>query len=78
MNKIHTRIKRKYGLSTHKNQYCFFHPGLNEKKRPKTFKSEGAANSWASSHGLNPGQYSLKRVKRDKRFQIVRNNGSEI
>ena len=71
MKKVHTRIKRKFGLSTHKNCYYFFHPALVRRIRPKTFKTEEAANSWALNRGLKPEQYWLKSVKHDKRFQIV-------
>lgn len=75
MKKIHTRIKRKYGLSSHKNWYYFFHPALAKRKRPKTFKTEETANAWALNHGLKPGQYYLKKVKRNRKFEIVMYNG---
>ncbi len=68
--KIHTRTKRKWGLSTGLSHYRFFHPGPNKKNRPKTFKTEEAAHAWASKHGLNPEQYCLKLVKKDKKFQV--------
>lgn len=74
MKKIHTKVKRKYHLSTSVNQYRFFHPGL-KKNRPKTFKTEEAANAWALSRGMKPGQYYLKKVKRNKKFQVVVYNG---
>ena len=67
MKKIHSRIKRKYRLSTHVGQHHFFHP--NKRKRPKTFKTEESAHNWAKEHGIS--NYSLKKVKRDKKFQIV-------
>ena len=70
MKKVHTKIKRKYGLGTHTNRYDFFHPKKKE-NRPKTFKTEEAAKAWAKDHGLKPEQYSLKKVKRNKKFQIV-------
>ncbi len=70
MKKIHTQQKRKFGLSTHVSQYEFFHPGL-KKHRPKTFKTEDSAHRWALQHALKPGQYSLKKVKHNKKFQIV-------
>lgn len=73
MNKVHTKIKRKYGLSTHLNQYRFFHPV--KKHRPKTFKTEEAAHAWASNNGLKAEQYALKKVKRNKKFQVVMKNG---
>lgn len=70
MKKIHTRTKRKCHLSTHINQYRFFHTKL-KKNRPKTFKTEDAANAWALSRGIKLGQYYLKKVKRNKKFQVV-------
>ncbi len=73
MSKTHTRIKRKYGLSTHLNQYAFFH---NRKRyRPKTFKTEEAAHAWALNNGLKPEEYYLKKVKKNRKFEIVRYNG---
>ena len=74
MKKIHTSIKRKYRLSTHINQYRFFHP-LQKKPRPKTFKTEESAHIWASKHNLKKDQYTLKKVKKNKKYQIVMNNG---
>jgi len=64
MRKIHSRAKRKYHLSTHINQYRFFHP-LAKQSRPKTFKTEEAAKAWASNSGLSQEQYYLKKVKRN-------------
>jgi len=75
MKKIHTRRKRKYRLSAHINPYYFFHPNLKNRKRPKTFKTEEAANFWALNHGLKPGEYYLQKVKKNKKFQIVVYNG---
>jgi hypothetical protein len=74
MAKIHTPIKRKYGLATHLGQYRFFHPGV-KKNRPRTFKTEEAANKWALEHNLSLEQYYLKKAKRNKKFQIVIKNG---
>lgn len=71
MKKIHTRIKRLYGLSTHINQYRFFHP--IKRYRPKTFKTEEAAHTWALNHGIKQGEYKLKKAKKNKKFQIVNN-----
>ena len=67
--KIHTRKKRRFGLSTHLNHYKFFHSGV-KKNRPKTFKTEEAANEWALRNKLKPDEYYLKSVKRNKKFQI--------
>lgn len=74
MRKVHTKAKRKYRLSTHINQYAFFHP-VKKKSRPKTFKTEESAHVWASKNGLKSGQYSLKKVKKNKKFQILVKNG---
>jgi len=70
MAKIHTRIKRRYGLSTSHGHHSYFH-GIGKKNRPKTFNTEEAANAWALKQGFKPGQYDLKKVKRNKKFQVV-------
>lgn len=76
MAKIHARIKRRFGLSTSLSHHRFFHPGI-KKNKPKTFKTEEAANSWALNRGLKEGQYYLKRVKRGKKLQVVACNGKD-
>jgi hypothetical protein len=70
MKKIHTKVKRKFGLSSNKNQYKFFHPSAKS-NRPKTFVSETMAKAWAKLNSLKEGEYTLKLVKHNKRFQIV-------
>lgn len=70
MAKIHTRIKRRYGLSTSRGHYSYFH-GIGKKHRPKTFNTEESANAWALKQGFKPEQYDLKKVKRNKKFQVV-------
>lgn len=70
MPKIHTRIKRKYGLSRRLNPYCYFHP-TKKIRRAKTFKTEKDANAWAVSKGLGQGQYYLKSVKKGKKLQVM-------
>ena len=74
MAKIHTRIKRRYGLSTSHGHHSYFH-GIGKKNRPKTFKTEEAANAWALKQGLKPGQYHIKKVKHNKKFQVVAREG---
>ena len=74
MGKIHTRLKRKHNLSTHLSHYKFFHAGAKEKNRPKTFKTEESADSWAQKNGLKQEDYFLKKVKHNKKFQIVDKN----
>ena len=70
MKKIHTKVKRKFGLSTNRSQYKFFHPSAKS-SRPKTFVSGAKADDWAKLNGLKVGEYTLKSVKRNKRFEIV-------
>lgn len=70
MAKIHTRIKRRYGLSTTHGHHSYFH-GIGKKNRPKTFNTEGSANTWALKQGFKPEQYDLKKVKHSKKFQVV-------
>ncbi len=69
MRKIHTRAKRKHGLSTMPAHRDFFHPMA--RNRPKTFKTEEAAHAWAAKQGMNPGQYVLEKAKRNRKFKIV-------
>ena len=76
MTKIHTRVKRRFGLSTRFSHYSFFHPHI-KKNRPRTFKTEEAANTWALSHSLKEEQYYLKGVKKGKKFQIGVQNGQD-
>jgi len=71
MTKTHTRIKRRFGLSTSLSHYHFFHPS-GVKARPKTFKTEESANAWALKNGLKESKFCLKRAKRGKKFQVVK------
>jgi len=68
MKKIHTKMKRKYDLSTNLNPYRFFHP-KEKPHRPKSFGSEALARDWAKQKGLN--EFTLKKVKHNKRFELV-------
>ncbi len=68
MKKIHGPAKRKFKLGKTLRHYFFFHP-QGKKKRPKTFYSAESANKWASEHEIN--NYTLKKVKKNKKFQIV-------
>jgi hypothetical protein len=70
MKKIHTKIKRKFELSTCKRQYRFFHPQAKS-HRAKTFTSESLAKEWIKQHGTKEGEDTLKLVKRNKRYEIV-------
>jgi len=66
MKKIHTKAKRKAGLSTHRGKI----PTGRKKKGPKTFKTEATANEWAKENKIE--KFSLKKVKKGKKFQIVK------
>ena len=67
MAKLHTRQKRKLRMKVNKDRERI--------KRPKTFKTEESANAWVRKYGLKKEQYYLKKVKRNKKFQVVRYNG---
>ena len=70
MNKIHTRLKRRAGLTRRAKHYSYFHPSAG-KRRPKTFKTEDAAKAWALSMELKEGQYCLEKAKKGKKFKVV-------
>ena len=68
VKKIHTRAKKKHGLGTHLPHRARL---LNKpkKKGPKTFKTEAAAKKHAEENKIT--NYTLKKVKKDKKFQII-------
>ena len=68
MTKIHGNKKREYKLAAHKNHEKFFQ-GVVRARRPRTFNTEEAANKYAETHKI--GAFELKKVKKNKRFQIV-------
>ena len=70
MVKMHTRIKRKRGLNSHSRHRS--RPDSEAKsKRPKTFKTEESAHSWAEKNKLSPAQYTIEKAKKNKRFMAV-------
>ncbi len=69
MKKIHTRAKRKFCLTTSLRHYFYFHPKINKVRGARTFKSEESANKWAKENGI--ADYTLKKIKCNKKFQIV-------
>ena len=71
MAKIHSRIKRRYGLSTGHGHYRYFHR-MGKNRRTKTFNTEESAHAWASKQGLKQEQYDLKKAKRGKKLQVIR------
>ncbi|MEM4260206.1 MAG: hypothetical protein QXG00_03145 [Candidatus Woesearchaeota archaeon] len=70
MKKIHTRRKRKHGLSTKKRHYRYFHATIR-KKRPRTFFSEEQAHNWAKNIGLEKDKYEVLLTKHNRKFKIV-------
>ena len=70
MKKSHTKSKRKFGLSTNKRQYAFFHPQAKP-HRQRTFVTEAMAKEWAAKTGMKEGEFTIKSAKRGKRFQLV-------
>ena len=68
MGKMHTRVKRKLGL-TKSFRHGKSYKGL-KKHGPKTFKTEESANKWAAEHKLDKGKYTLVPAKKRKKFKI--------
>ncbi len=66
MVKVHTRMKRRLGISTHKRGSV---STAVKKKGPKTFPSEERAKEYASAQGIK--DFELKKVKKGLRFQII-------
>ena len=65
MKKIHTRTKRKLGISSgHSGKIL----SKKKRKRPTTFKTEKAAKEWAEKHNIK--NYTLVRAKKNKRFVL--------
>ena len=50
MVKVHTRMKRRLGISTHKSGNV---STVAKKKGPKTFPSEESANAYATNNDIN-------------------------
>jgi len=70
MGKMHTRAKRKLGLTT-SISYRKRKQGLVSKNGPKTFKSEESAHKWAADNKLDKGKYTLVPAKKRKKLKIV-------
>lgn len=71
MAKVHTRRKRKFCVSTNTNYKINFKKCVR-KARPKTFKSEEAANAWAKEQGIE--KYELVNLRLsdvDKKIKVV-------
>jgi len=69
MGKMHTRAKRKLGLTT-----SLRHRRLGSKTSkhgPRTFKTEESAHKWAAEHKLDKGKYTLVPAKKRKKFKIA-------
>ena len=68
VKKIHTRAKRKLGFGTHLPHRAKL-KNIPRKKGPKTFKTEESAKKHAQENKIK--DYELKKVKKDKKFQII-------
>ncbi|MBT3297631.1 hypothetical protein HN385_01805 [archaeon] len=60
MAKVHTRMKRKLCISSNTNYKINFNKSVH-KTRPKTFKSEEAAQAWAKAQGIE--KYELVNLR---------------
>lgn len=69
MGKIHTREKRKRGLSTHRS-YKKTQSIVKRKTGEKTFSTETSAKKWAEKEGLKQDSFKLVKVKKGKRFAV--------
>lgn len=68
--KIHTRVKRKKGQrGTHLRKTYLF-TNKPAKKGARTFTTQEAAYAWASAKGMKKEDYTLVRMKHNKRFLI--------
>jgi len=70
MGKLHTRVKRKLGLTT-SISYRKRNQGLVKKHGQRTFKTEETAHKWAAEHKLDKGKYTLVPAKKRKKFKIT-------
>lgn len=68
MAKIHTRAKRKLGLTS---SFRHNNAGKGSKNGAKTFKTEESAHKWAASNKLDTGKYDLVPAKKNIKFKIV-------
>ncbi|MBW3003347.1 hypothetical protein KY328_00635 [Candidatus Woesearchaeota archaeon] len=70
MVKMHTRQKRKLGRGKGTSfRMRYKSKGIKAPNRPKTFATEENAKKYAASQGIK--KFSLKKVKKGKRFQVV-------
>lgn len=69
--KVHTRLKRKYGLTSSFRHTNFFRGGKIPKKGQRTFKTLEGAKKWATSKlNLKEGTYNILPAKRNLKFKI--------
>jgi len=72
MGKMHTRIKRRLGLTTSLS-YGNKDQSLGKNRGPKTFKTEESAHKWAAENKIDKGKYTLVPAKKHKKFKIAMN-----
>jgi len=71
MVKVHTRVKRRHGISSNLDGNVFLKKKPKD-NRPKTFSNIESAKNWAVKNDLIPESYLFKPVKRNKRIEIVK------
>ena len=69
--KVHTRVKRKYALTSSFKHTNFFKGGEATKNGPKTFTTKESADAWAKKQGLK--DYTLVPTKKNKKFKVEMN-----
>ena len=67
---MHTRAKRKLGLTT-SFRHGKSNRGLVKKHGSRTFKTEESAHKWADDNNLDKGKYDLVPAKKYTKFKIV-------
>jgi len=65
MKKMHTKEKRAKNLS--RSHHHKERPKTTV--RPKTFKTEASANTWAEKNGVT--KFTLEPAKKNKKFKII-------
>ncbi|MBW2980095.1 hypothetical protein KY360_01590 [Candidatus Woesearchaeota archaeon] len=67
MVKIHTRVKRKFGMRA---RFSRKNPLRVKQSRPKTFITEAKAKEYAVKQKLKEDSYSIVPAKKGKKFKI--------
>ena len=71
MAKVHTRVKRRHGISSNLDGNMFLKKKPKE-NRSRTFPSIDSAKDWAAKNDLAPESYTFKPVKRNRRIELLK------